>query len=84
MEDKLRYVAVDFVDDANVAGSVYWYLCGFKVSAGDCVIAPLGRHNNLQKGVVRRVVYCDEYCAPYPLYLTKSVKGVVREEGAEK
>ncbi len=78
MEDMI-FVSVEFVDDPNVAGMTYWYLCPFKdVCAGDRVNAPLGRHNNLQTGVVRKVQTGDEYSAPFPLYLIKSVKEVIK------
>lgn len=73
------FVAVEFVDDANVKGYTYWYLCPHDgVSEGDKVSAPLGRHNRLQEGIVRRVTYADEYSAPYPLYLIKSVVKIIR------
>ncbi len=78
-EDKLCFVAVEFVDDPNVVGYNYWYLCPFTgVAESDRVTAPLGRHNNLQEGVVRRVLFADEYTAPYPIYLIKSVVKVLK------
>ena len=41
------------------------------------MIAPLGRHNRLQKGVVREVRFAEPYNAPFPMYLIKYVKEVV-------
>ena len=77
-EDKLCFVAVEFVDDFNVVGYAYWYLCGFDgVNVGDQVIAPLGRHNNLQKGVVRKILYAVEEEAPYPMFGIKSIRSIV-------
>lgn len=74
MEDKYCFVAVEFPEDINVAGNLYWYLCPIKgVKAGDGVIAPLGRHNRLQKGVVRKVIFEKPSSAPYPFNLIKSV-----------
>ena len=73
------FTAVEFPDDPNVVGIKYWYACTFEdVKVGDGVIAPLGRHNNLQKGIVREVRFEYEYNAPYPVYLIKYVKEVVR------
>ncbi len=72
--DKLCFVAVEFPDDPNVAGLTYWYLCGFAGAEEGCeVIAPLGRHNNCQKGVIRRVLYATEQNAPYPVNLIKKI-----------
>lgn len=81
MKDTLCFVAVEFPDDPNVVGNTYWYLCAFdEVSVGDRATAPLGRHNRLQEGIVRKVAFGDEYQAPFPLYLIKSV---VRIEKAD-
>ena len=44
------------------------------------MIAPLGRHNRLQKGVVREVRFDADYNAPFPVYLIKYVKEVVKTE----
>lgn len=75
MEEKLRFVTVEFPDDINVAGRLFWYLCPDNtIAEGDKVSAPLGRHNRLQTGVVHKVVYATEENPPYPLYLIKSVK----------
>ncbi len=73
--DKLCFVAVEFPDDPNVVGLTYWYLCDYAGAEEGCgVIAPLGRHNNCQKGVVRRVLYATEQNAPYPVRLIKRIK----------
>lgn len=75
------FVAVEFVDDDNVRGMKYWYLSPFEnVQTGDIVSAPLGRHNNLQQGVVRRVLYADVYESPYPMYLIKSIVKIIKDE----
>lgn len=77
MENKLFFVAVEFPDDPNVAGWTYWYACGFAgAREGDGVVAPLGRHNRLQKGIIRRVLYATEEQAPYPVNLIKSVAAI--------
>lgn len=77
--DKYKYVSVEFPDDPNVVGRTYWYRCVFdQVRAGSVVVAPLGRHNNLQQGVVRSVFYCDEKTAPYPVDLVKEIDKFVR------
>ena len=68
------------MDDPNVVGLFYWYLCDdMGVAEGDTVTAPLGRHNNLQDGVVRKVRFADEQNAPYPVYLIKRIKKVKKE-----
>lgn len=76
-KDKICFVAVEFQDDPNVAGNYYWYLCDYRdVCEGQTVIAPLGRHNRLQKGTVRKTLFTDEYHAPYPLALIKKIVGM--------
>lgn len=75
MIDMYYFVAVEFVNDPNVVGLTYWYLCDFtEVAVGDIVTAPLGRHNRLQDGVVRRTAHATEFDSPYPFYLIKRVK----------
>lgn len=75
MVDRYYFAAVEFVDDPNVVGLTYWYLCDFEeVAVGDVVTAPLGRHNRLQEGVVRKTVYATEFDAPFPFYLIKRIK----------
>lgn len=78
MEKEFRFVAVEFPDDPNVVGRTYWYLCPDEAQIGDGVCAPLGRHNNEQRGVVRKIVYADEFDAPYPLYAIKKINRVER------
>lgn len=81
MDDLLCYVAVEFVDDPNVVGWSYWYVCDYRtVEVGDKVVAPLGRHNNVQTGIVRRVRFDDEEHAPYPIQLIKRVRKVIKAE----
>lgn len=68
------FTAVEFVDDPNVVGRTYWYLCEFEeVAVNDIVTAPLGRHNGLQDGVVRKTLYATEFDSPYPFYLIKRI-----------
>ncbi len=79
MDGLLCFVAVEFPDDANVVGNYYWYLCEDKsAEVGDGVIAPLGRHNNTQRGVIRKKMFCDEFDAPYPLYAIKKIQSIVK------
>lgn len=81
MEEMICFVAVEFVDDPNVVGIKYWYICNFpEVKVGSVVEAPLGRHNNVQQGVVREVRYGDEYSAPFPVYLIKYVRKLIKKE----
>ena len=80
MKDLMCFVAVEFVDDPNVVGYYYWYLCNDdSVKEGDKVLAPLGRHNRLQEGVVRNVRFADEENAPYPVHWIKCVKRVIKD-----
>ena len=75
------FTAVEFVDDENVKGYYYWYLCEIDgVKVGDEVIAPLGRHNNLQQGVVRKVIFETEDNPPFPLHSIKYIRKVVNTE----
>lgn len=79
MDNLLCFVAVEFVNDPNVAGLTYWYLCPFNgAQEGDRAVAPLGRHNNCQTGVIRSVSYRHEYEAPFPIHLIKSVKQLIK------
>lgn len=81
MNEPMCFVAVEFVDDPNVVGLKYWYACPFEeIREGDEVIAPLGRHNNIQKGVVREVRYELPHNAPFPVYLIKYIREVVKQE----
>lgn len=77
--EKLCFAAVEFVDDPNVVGYYYWYLCAIaEVAVGDKVIAPLGRHNNLQEGLVRKIIFEDEFNAPYPMHSIKNIRKVIK------
>ncbi|MBO5328615.1 MAG: hypothetical protein J6B04_05540 [Clostridia bacterium] len=79
MDTLLCFVSVEFINDPNVVGIKYWYVCkDSSVKVGDKVIAPLGRHNNTQEGVVREVRFDKEYNSPFPIYLIKYVTKVVR------
>lgn len=76
------FVAVEFEDDPNVKGYTYWYACGVTgVKPGDKVRAPLGRHNKEQTGTVRKIVYANEYEAPYPVQYIKNIRGLAGEKG---
>lgn len=78
---KMCFVAVEFVNDPNVCGYYYWYSCDVPgVIVGDKVIAPLGRHNNLQEGIVRKVIFEEEINAPYPLHSIKYIRKVIKED----
>jgi len=66
--ERTCFVAVEFINDPNVVGYLYWYLCPYKeVREGDRVTAPLGRHNREQEGVVRKVLFTEEQNAPFPM-----------------
>ena len=80
MYDEMMYfVRVYFPDDPNVCDMKYWYLCPFDgASPGDRVIAPLGRHNRTQEGVICEVRITEEYNAPFPLYLIKSIRKLIK------
>lgn len=81
MEDLLCYVAVEFPDDPNVVGWCYWYVCDdYSVKVGDKVVAPLGRHNNVQTGIVRYMKFDTEENAPFPIHLIKSVRRLIKSE----
>jgi hypothetical protein len=85
MDDLMCFVGVEFPDDPNVVGYKYWYLCNIDgVKVGDKVIAPLGRHNHTQEGIIREVRITEDYNAPFPLYLIKSIRKVIKKEGVKK
>ncbi len=74
----IKFVSVEFPNDPNVAGYTYWYLCEFdSAEVGSLVVAPLGSHNRMQQGVVRRVMFADEAYAPYPVMKIKRIESVV-------
>ncbi len=71
------FVSVDFVSDPAVAGNTYWYLCDYSTAyIGGKVIAPLGSHNRLQHGVVRRIMFAQKEYAPYPLDRIKRIEAL--------
>ena len=85
MYDLMCFVRVEFPDDPNVEGMLYWYICDFDgACVGDRVIAPLGRHNHTQEGVIREVRVTEDYNAPFPLYLIKSIKKLIKSDGEIK
>ncbi|MDE6586059.1 MAG: sulfide/dihydroorotate dehydrogenase-like FAD/NAD-binding protein [Clostridia bacterium] len=76
------FVAIDFIDDPNVAGSNYWYICPFTdVEVGDKAVAPLGRHNREQTGTVRKVIFTEDNKAPFPIDYIKSVRRIIKDNG---
>lgn len=80
MNKQFCFVAVEFVDDINVVGYTYWYLCPFDgVAEGAQVLAPLGRHNREQAGIVRKVLFADEAHSPYPIQYIKRIRKVISE-----
>lgn len=80
MERLLCFVKVDFIDDPNVAGYGFWYWSEFREAAvDDWVIAPLGRHNNLQEGVIIEVSFRTEDKAPFPFDRIKRIKELKKE-----
>lgn len=81
MERKMLFVALEYPDDINVAGRLFWYGCrDGSVTVGDSVSAPLGRHDRLQTAIVRKTVWATEEDAPYPLHLIKYVKCKLKKE----
>ena len=61
-----------------MVGYAYWYLCSFEeVKEGDNVIAPLGRHDREQTGVVRKVLFTEEQNAPFPMTYIKKIRKIV-------
>lgn len=51
----VRYVALCFAEDENIADRTYWYRCPFAVAAGEKVFAPVGPHDRIQRAEVVRV-----------------------------
>ncbi|MDE6441749.1 MAG: hypothetical protein K2L12_03230 [Clostridia bacterium] len=79
MDNKLCFVRVEFENDPNVKGYTYWYVCKDEsVKEGDYVVAPLGRHNNVQTGTVRKVLIADETNSPYPVQYIKCIREVIK------
>lgn len=80
MDDLICFVAVEYPDDENVAGNKYWYICPYRdVKVGDFAIAPLGRHNHTQRGIVREVRFDAEYNSPFPIHIIKSIKEIIKK-----
>ncbi|MGN0805681.1 MAG: hypothetical protein ACI4MC_01475 [Candidatus Coproplasma sp.] len=75
MERKMLFVALEFPEDINVAGRLFWYGCRDEsIGIGDSVKAPLGRHNRLQTAVVRKRLWATEEEAPFPLHMIKFIR----------
>ncbi len=73
------FVALEFVDDPNIAGRLYWYLCDIPAALGGRFLAPVGRHDRLQVGTVRRIMQADDDYAPYPISTIKKVNAPFAE-----
>lgn len=67
-------MTVNFTKDPIVAGYPFWYWCEFRdAKIGDRVIAPLGRHNRPQEGIILDVVFRPEDKAPFPFDRIKRI-----------
>lgn len=78
--EKLLFTAVEFEDDPNVKGYYYWYWCPFEeAKVGDFVVAPLGRHNNEQQGIIRNIVRSDEENSPFPFHYIKKIRKLLKK-----
>lgn len=85
MRKLLCFVAVNFVNDPLVAGYSFWYWCEFReAEVGDHVIAPLGKHNRPQEGVIVDVVFKTEDKAPFPFERIKRVLELKENQDARK
>lgn len=81
MKELMLFTAVEFVDDPNVIGNYYWYLCEFNnACVGDYVIAPLGSHNREQQGIIRRTMRADEYNSPFPFAYIKKIRRLINNQ----
>ncbi|MCH5147384.1 MAG: hypothetical protein J1F61_05220 [Clostridiales bacterium] len=75
MERLLCFVRVDFIDDPNVSGYGFWYWSEFReAEVGDWIVAPIGKHNKLQEGIITAVTFRTEDNAPYPFEFIKKIK----------
>ena len=64
-----------------MVGNQYWYVCEIDgANVGDKVIAPLGKHNNTQQGIIRKILVDYEYNAPYPMYAIKYIKKLIKAD----
>ncbi len=73
------FAALRFSADPNLADRVYWYLADLPLKEGEAVLAPVGVHERLQRGIVERTLRADGRNAPYDLGL---IKRVAAKEGA--
>ncbi len=82
-KDVLQYefAALRFPEDGNLRDRLYWYLADLPVREGDEVLAPVGPHDRLQRGVVERTVRAKEEEAPYDVRL---IKRITARYGARK
>ncbi len=81
MSNLCCFVAVEFPDDQNVKGYNFWYYCPIEgAEEGDRVLAPLGRHDRVQEGVIRLVRYAEEENAPYPMHSIKRIRSLKKAD----
>lgn len=58
----------------EIFGTPYWYLAPFTVEAGDKVLAPFGKSEQLVEGTVIRTELCTQQTAPVPMNRVKSLE----------
>lgn len=61
----------------EIDGAPYWYLCPFKVKAGDRALVPFGKRETLREGVVLKTEVCSCQCAPVPMNRIKNVEKIL-------
>ena len=84
MAQKMLFAALEFPNDINVAGRLFWYGCRDQsIAEGDWVLAPLGRHNRLQKAIVQKTLWATEEEAPFPIHIIKYVKCRINENNGQ-
>ena len=69
----VRYAALRFAEDENIADRTYWYRCPLAVREGERVFAPVGAHDRIQRAQVERILETDEAHAPYDVRFLKNV-----------
>ena len=75
------FAALRFSADPNLIDRVYWYLSPLPVREGEAVLAPVGIHERLQRGIVERTLRADARHAPYEFGL---LKHIAAKEGARE
>ncbi len=61
----------------EIEGAPRWYLAPFPVSAGDRVLAPLGRE--IAEGTVLRTEVCTRQTAPVPVNRAQELAGFAQK-----